>query len=352
MVEIVNQLHASPIAAAKEVKEYFGRQVDKRAASDPEAAAKTQRTKQKAAEIRGAALKHLGEGKTWNELSSAIDRWWVELKVNAGRDTFAAAFKAKTMTVRVIAKGGSAQGGKFKAQIPAGESGTTTGEAEMELNRDRASILDRTKPQTWTAEQSDIEAKKKTGLYELSASLLDPERKSGIYPQLKFYSNPEAVVFMPSASPKDLQIFAAISELVDANNAKLRDIGAELTRMTLAQSTDMGTKYVDKSAGNLGTDIRYGESGTLIRYSGGTGKPAREHEIEARRTNALQCTDILVDSKHLVNEVVIEYRKHASGKFPLFTEIDHAQKRFYILDPATFVRTGKYIDNDGIEQSS
>ena len=350
MVAILNELHASPIAAATEVKDYFGRQVDKRAATDPDAAAKTLRTKRKAAGLRGDALKQLGEGKTWTELSSAIDAWWTELKANAAKDTFAAAFQAKTMTVRVVAKGGSAQGGKFKAQIPVGESNTTTGEAEMELKRDRGSILDRTKPQTWTAEQGDIAAKKITGLYELSASLLDPDRDSGIYPQLKFYSNPEAVVFMPSASPKDLQIFAAISELADANSAKLREIAAELTRITLAQSTDMGTKYVDKSPGNKGTDIRYGESGTIIRYSGGTGKAAREHEIEARRTNALRYTDILADNKHLVNEVVIEYRKHASGRFPLFTEIDHAQKRFYILDPTTFVRTGKYIDNKGIER--
>jgi hypothetical protein len=131
----------------------------------------------------------------------------------------------------------------------------------------------------------------------------------------------------------------------------LRTKGQEsvLTRIILAQSTDMGTKYVDKSQGNLGTDVHYGETGTVIRYKGGKGMPARSHEIEARRTNALQYTGILDDEKKVVNEVVVEYRKHASGKFPLFTEIDHKNKQFHILDPSSFQRTGRYIDNQGRE---
>jgi hypothetical protein len=108
----------------------------------------------------------------------------------------------------------------------------------------------------------------------------------------------------------------------------------------------MGTKLVDMSPGNTWADIRYGESGTVIRYAGGKGKPARAHEIEARRLNALQYFNILDDAKHLVNEVVVEYRRHASGLFPLFTEIDHDAKRFYILN-AGFKRTGQYIDNEG-----
>jgi hypothetical protein len=90
--------------------------------------------------------------------------------------------------------------------------------------------------------------------------------------------------------------------------------------------------------------------GTIWRYAGQrAAEPTRPYELEARRTNALQYTSALMrDPKKLVNEIVVEYRKHAAGKFPVFTRIDHTRKRFYILDPAkNFAETGEYIDNDG-----
>ncbi len=349
MIKIIDELHQAKSTGGSEVASFFMRQVDKRSAEEPTESVKGKAamSKKRATELKSNALSKLGGGQTWKDLRPQIDNWWEKVKKAAADDTFATAFQAKRMTVRAIAKDSGQQGGKFPAQIPKGESGTTTGKTDMTLDRNRESIKTRTKPETWTGESQDLTVKQKTGLYELSASLLSPDRD--IFSQLKFYSAPEAVVFMPAASPEDYQILLALTELVDADQAKLREISSEMTRIVLAQSTDMGTKYVDKSPDNLGTDIRYGETGTLIRYAGGTGKPAREHELEARRTNALEYTKILDDSKKLVNEVVVEYRKHASGRFPLFTEIDHKNKRFYILDPTTFQRTGKYIDNSGNE---
>jgi Domain of unknown function (DUF4157) len=352
MIRIVNALHAGLPGSkeAKEVADYFRKQVDDRSAKEPTAAVekKTEQEKERAKKLRASGLQSLGPGTSWKELSGKIAAWRKEVKKRAEDETFRTAFEAKRMTVRAIAKDSDQQGGTFKAQVLSGESKTTTGQADMTLERNRASILKRTEPKTWAGEAQDIAVKQKTGLYELSASLLDPDPKRGIFSQLKFYKEPEAVVFMPASTPEDNQIFAAISELVDADQPTLRDISSEMTRITLAQSTDMGTKYVDKSVGNVGTDIRYGESGTLIRYPGGTGKPARAHELEARRTTALEYTKILGDPKKLVNEVVVEYRKHASGRFPLFTHIDHKDKRFYILDPKkNFERTGQYIDDQG-----
>lgn len=352
MIQIIDQLDAAKVPAT-EVKQYLGRQVDGRAAGESaeSVAEKAAALRERGAQIRERALGKLGEGKTWAELSKGIDEWWRILKERTAKDnSFEVVYASARMTVRGVAKGGEQQGGKFKAQIMAGESGTTTGKADMTLERDRKSILDRTNPTTWTSEKSDLAAKQKSGLYELSASLLDPKRED-IFAQLKFYSTPEAVVFTPAAYPEDQQIFAAISALADADQPKLREISSEMTRIIGAQSTDMGTKLVDMSAGNTGDDIRYGESGTLIRYAGGKGKAARAHEIEARRLNALQYFNILDDSKHLVNEVVVEYRRHASGLFPLFTEMDRDAKRFYILD-SSFKKTGEYIDNKGEVQKA
>ncbi len=350
MIRIIDELHNNKIPGAGEIELFFGGIVTRRAAKESKESVeeKTRRSKAEAAGIRSAALGNLGEGKTWTQLSGKIDAWWEGLKDTARRESFKAALDAGRMTVRSIAKDSAGHGGEFPAQIFVGEAQTDTGKTPMTLVRDRASILTRVKPETWATGASEMEVKK-TGLYELSASLLRSGTK--ILDQMKFYGEPEAVVFMPASTPEDQQIFAAISELADADQHKLREIGSELTRIIMAQSSDMGTKYVDMSAGNAGTDIHYGESGTIIRYAGGSGMPARKHEIEARRTNALRYTDILKANKTRANEVVLEYRKHASDKFPLFTELDHDTKRFYILDPVDgFRRTGKYIDNDGVER--
>ena len=321
----------------------------RRAASEPldSVMAKASELRERADVIKAQALGKLGSGTTWKELEKGIDEWWASMRRRTKADTsFATLYKAGRMTVRAIARDGDAQGGTFKAQVLSGESGTKPGVADMTLERNRASILKRTDPATWNGEKSDRDAKRKTGLYELSASLLNPDRKV-IFPQLKFYSTPEAVVFMPASYPEDQQIFAAISELVDADQPKLRAISSEMTRITMAQASDMATKLVDMSAQNDGSDIRYGESGSVVRYKGGEEKLARLHEIEARRLNALQYFNIFDDVKQMRNEVVVEYRKHASDEFPLFTEIDHTNKRFYVLDSKTFVRTGAYIDNLG-----
>ncbi len=348
MIRIIAELKAANVA--NDVSQYFGRQVDKRAAGESSASVKAEAEAIRATRdtmVRNA-LSLLGKGETWAELSTDIDRWWKALEITAKKDeaTFNAPYMNRQMTVRAVAKNSAAQGGMFKASIMKGESKTTTGDADMSLERDRESILKRTNPENWSGETSDLAAKQKTGLYELSASLLDPSRKD-ILSQMKFYKAPEAVVFAPAAHPLDQQIFAAISTLADADQPTLRKISSKMTRIIMAQSTDMGTKYVDFSPGNTGTDIRYGESGTLIRHAAGTGKAARSHELEERRLNALMYWRILKDSKQLVNEVVVEYRQHASGLFPLFAKVDHNQKRFYILKKSNFEPTKAYIDNEG-----
>ncbi len=349
MLQILDILHGVD-GTAKEVWVVFARQVDQRSAAEASGPVqeKVSEVQGRSERLRAEALARLGAGTTWAALAPAISKWSEAMKETARQESFATMYEAKRMTVRGIAKGGEQQGGTFKAQVPVGESGTATGVADMTLDRGRDSISKRTNPATWTGTDNEMEVKRKQGLYELSASLLDPT-KDDIFSQLKFYAAPEAVVFMPAASPEDSQVFSAISRLVDADQPTLRTIGSEMTRIILAQGSDMGTKCVDKSEGNQGNAVRYGESGTVIRYKGGTGKPARSHEIEARRENALQYRSILDDPKATVNEVVVEYRNHAGGKFPLFTEIDHQKKQFHILDSTTFKRTGKYIDNKGVE---
>jgi hypothetical protein len=352
VIKIIYEAHHAKVAGANDVSLYLGGKADELAAgeSTESVEAKTEEAKRKGDELRAAGLAKLGGGTTWEALSGAIEEWFRGLKERAAQDTFKTAFEAGRMTVRAISAQSDEETAvgfrEFEAQVPEGEAGTTTGKAKMKLGRGRETILKRVKPETWTG--TDDAVKTQTGLRELSASLLNPDRD--IYPQLKFYTEPEAVVFMPASSPDDLQIFAAISQLKDADQGALRRIGAEITRIIRAQASDMGTKYVDFSSGNAGTDIRYGDTGTIIRYAGGTGKAARKHELEWRRTNALQYTEILEDLKQVVNEVVVEYRKHASGKFPLFTQIDHDAKCFHILDPITFRRTGKYIDTNGEEK--
>lgn len=98
-----------------------------------------------------------------------------------------------------------------------------------------------------------------------------------------------------SAEEDDLKIFAAIANLDDRDEAFLREAKSPMTRLKLAQSSDMGTTLTDVSTEGGKDKFSYGATGTVIRKKGGKAWDASATEIKARSTNALEYTKVLAD---------------------------------------------------------
>jgi hypothetical protein len=280
------------------------------------------------------ALKTLGEGESWKALKPAIDEWKSRLKQFEKADTFEAAFKDRRMTGRQINTAG--RGGDFDVRRVHGGV-----DRKMKLARDVPSIRTRMNPTNFY--NSGKSSKNRLGLHDLSASLLNPA--TNISHQLKHYQD-AVVLFMPVPPEDDLRILAALAKLDDRDEAEIRQLKSEITRLKLAQSSDMGTVYVDVSTGRFAPGkFRYGITGTIIRAKGTTGQDATAEELAARRTNALKYKSILDDDLASVNEVVIAYRKHESSLFPMFGKWDGSSGYNVVND--ALKPSGHYISDKG-----
>lgn len=279
-------------------------------------------------------LSKLGGAKTWEALAPKIAEWWQTLKKAEASDTFELAYKANRMTARQIDLGG--RGGRFSVAKPDRASGRT-----ITLSRGILGIEERVKAQNFYEPKAGASLEYGKGLHDLSASLLDKRRN--ISEQLKFYDN-AVVLFMPVPEEDDLRIFAALSALKDADEQVLRMMASQLTRIKLAQGSDMGTSFVDVSEEGGPDNFKYGSTGTVIRMKGGMAKAATDTELKARATNALEYKKILDAGVTTVNEIVMAYRQHASKSFPMYARWDGTV--FHILD-SNLKPTGEHVTNDG-----
>ncbi|OLR91828.1 hypothetical protein [Actinokineospora bangkokensis] len=237
-----------------------------------------------------------GDGATWTARREQIEEWWAGVKAAEAGETWAGAYAANRLSARQI-------GANHKDAL---------------------------------------------GLHDLSASLLDGSKPT-VLEQLKHYGD-AIVVFMPVPSETDAQVFHAISTLAEPDEPVLRGYRNNLTRVRLAQGSDMHTIFVDDGAGPPApVRARYGITGRVQRAKGAPEVLADEVDIDARRTNALQHSKILgAGATQAVNEIVVAYRKHASPVFPCFAKWDQATQRFNVLkdgNPST--PTGAYITNTG-----
>lgn len=295
----------------------------------------------------------LGDWLAWKDLRPLAKQWWADLKRWEATDTFEAAFKDNRMTARQINIGKTARGGEFPVINKAAPEDKLK-ERNIKLERDVASIKARTKPENFFNRETGKSMKNELGLHDLSASLLDGKRK--ISEQLKRYEE-SVVLFMPVPNEEDLQLFCVLNdisklELKDKDDNDIREMRSQLTRIKLAQASDMGTKYVDVSNPEdpkSQAKFRYGVTGTIIRQKGGIGLKASEQEIKARRSNALRYKSILESEITKVNEVVMAYRAHASSTFPMFAiwMEDPKEHHFLVVNPDTGGGTGMVVTDGG-----
>ena len=283
------------------------------------------------------------EGSDWKTLTPLIDRWFEDLKAWEAIDTFNKAFQDKRMTVRQVnIDPTTARGGTF-----------TVGTRQMKLARDIPGIAARMAPTNYFDPVTLRRKKNELGLHDLSASLLTNTR--AIRSQLKGYENVIAL-FMPLVQEEDLYLFDSLNKTAKKEldgSVLMKTLRSKLTRVKLAQASDMGATFEDTKPGGPEGNFRYGLTGTIIGEDQRgklikVGRPATAEELFNRKTNALHYKNILINPVVSVNEIVMAYRHHASPLFPMFAQWDKWLRYFRVIDTNTMKPTAYKIGNDGV----
>ena len=286
----------------------------------------------------------------------AIRDWWIAFKDWEKEETFDRAFTEGRMSVRTIkyetvhkplSMVRNAEPEKGKQELGGISDTGITG------------LMKRMDPSNFVGHgQLNESSKYELGLHDMSVSLLHPKRKIehqlyGYAFQTDSHAVTEAtstyVVFMPLPMPEDLSLFIVMNQIAKEERNRtpeiyqaVRAIRSELTRVKFADPDDSHIGFVDISE-NVNTDkykYRYGikqsEAETVAgKYSGNLAK---------RRAAARQYTSILetafekslrtanaADAKKVkyYNEIIVAYRKHASGLFPLYAR--WANSKFQVV---------------------
>ncbi|EWC60889.1 hypothetical protein UO65_3819 [Actinokineospora spheciospongiae] len=348
MLKDVETFHFAPERKAELRKEVEDRQ-------DPVKVAERERVARERADAQRAVGQRLlqqglvalgGAGTTWKARKAQIEKWWADLKAAEARETWAGAYAANRMSARQI--GADGRGGEFSIVNRAARRDPTK-QVNITLDRSAKGVLARMDPANFNDPGTGANHKDALGLHDLSASLLDGSKPT-VFDQLKGYAD-AVVVFMPVPSETDAQVFNAISSLAEPDAPVLRGYRNALTRVRLAQGSDMHTILVDDGEGPPApVRVRYGVTGRVQRAKGAAETIADEVDIDVRRTNALQHNVILgAGATQTVNEIVVAYRRHASPVFPCFTRWDEATKRFNVIEDGDPTKpTGAYITNAGV----
>jgi hypothetical protein len=272
---------------------------------------------------------------SWADHLHRINAWWVGLKTTEKVEDWDYLYMSDRICVRGINTSSGALGGWLMADAASGAKDAK--QERVLLWRDPESIRARMVPDNFLHAPGEKSAKNKLGLHALSTCLLDHHK--AISDQVKPYEKC-IQVFMPVPSERDLQIFAALSSLRGADEKRLIEMRASMTRVEGAAGEDMHTRYVYERSAGGGVSVRYGVTGTY--KDNGAVKLVSPIDIRARRTNALEYHRVLGEgATAAVGEVVVSFRQCANPFFPLFTEWDETDKRYYIGKP---VPTSQYAE--------
>jgi len=308
---------------------------------------------------RNALNQAVDEGQPWSILEPFVNNWFQVLKQWEALDTFNTAFSEDRMTMRVTksetpkdppttvktAKWNVAQGTYeiMKEQTP-----TTP----VYIKREH--IVQRTDPTKFAI----VGGKYAHGLLELPASLLNHTKMiaANIYPT----TTEGWAVFMPLPMAADNALYYTLRSIEKQRQdpraaTKMREIRSELTRIKLGQNSDMHTGYVALDRNDGRPHYRYG-------YTGQEGlRPITFAERKARFDARMNYQSVLkLKEGASYNEVVVAYRQHRSGAFPLFAlwpglPTDEGERnrlranpqlRLAVID-ALGNPTGKFITNTG-----
>jgi hypothetical protein len=215
-----------------------------------------------------------------------VKRWLDDLKAKEDKETFKKAFDDKRMTIRGIGAPASGaddswkRGGLTKPfgtqhKAMTGITGNVT-TSEIQLYKGVDGMKERLKPANFLPSvkvPNNVKPKAKyaLGLYDLSATLLTNDRP--ITDQIKGYHGKAIWVFMPVPRQEDLKTFYGLNQCAKkpdscpAYKQYVRMLASRITRIKLAQASDMHTGYIDVAGldyyapPKAKTSIRYGLTG-------------------------------------------------------------------------------------------
>jgi hypothetical protein len=282
-----------------------------------------------------------GPGNIANTIQQVED-WWGAYKEWEAEDTFYAAVSEGRMTVSQRPFSQTHEGLSMVRQAEPDKGKQDLGGS---YNVGLTGLTLRTNPASFDLTADGERGKYALGLHDLSGSLLNPARPS-IFDQLNSKSDAAGsklrdwvVVFMPVAGTEDHVVFnllnAAAKEVRDRFPLfyrRVQEMRRRMSRIKLAEEKDMHCGFVDVSTGATAADAPLKK----YRYGLGSVKAGKltPHIAERRKNLALHYNSILARTTGY-NEIIIAYREHASGHFPVAARWDFgalpAIKRFRVV---------------------
>ena len=259
----------------------------------------------------------------WGTASGIITTWWNEYKAWERQDTLEAAFNNHRLTTRFYKRAFDAQ---LDMKAKSGHGGAQKDFAGHKVYVGLKGLAEYTNPNNFLpAAEGMTKRKVELGLYDQSARLLDGRKDiSGqVFGRIEDGHN---YAFMPLSDPDDQVVFHKLNEIAkslrsqsQALYALVRDIRSKMTRIKLAQETDMGTNFTALAPEDtLNPKFKYGISPTTTLPGMVVAKKFSEEDaakiLTQRQIAAMNFKQILLAEKG--NEITVAYRQHA-GIFPL-----------------------------------
>ena len=209
----------------------------------------------------------------------------------------------------------------------------------------------RMNPENFLSPKNFKSSKYKLGLHDLSASLLNPNRKISDKQTYNNLKNSDShglkAVFMPLPRQEDLELFHMLNSVskkypdqIEFYNL-IRGYRSKMTRLKQAYERDLASGcFVLNPDNTVNPKFRRGIGGTL-KISSDKSRTfetdkERNKEITILKDKAVFYKDILPRStrEKAVNEIIISYRHHGNTNFPIIATWDLTKKQFERISPA------------------
>lgn len=301
-------------------------------------------------------------GKNLSDVVLAVWRWWYAYKEWEGEDTFLTAFKEKRLAITQRPDERYVEKAKTQYQMQA------TRYTDPEKPKDNPkgvtytvsvqSLKDRANPANFGGDKSaGLTTKYKLGLFDLSASLLNPLVPS-IKGQVRWSLAGSGdkkfwpVVFVALPKPADVDMYNKLKKFAaDTKNTELQGVVAfirhRMTRPKLADSADMGAgPYILSKTDSAHPKIKYG-----YKSDDGVATTQTKKRETMAQTNY---QDMIKNAKPYArpnpesgkmiasNEITLAVRQHNSKRFPVITCFDGDSDKFVFTEPNLFFPQ-KYI---------
>jgi hypothetical protein len=286
------------------------------------------------------------------DVTHDVWRWWNAYKEWEGEDTFKAAFEEKRLCI---------------TQRPDEENVTSTIKTSYDMQASRStdarvpsisypgvtysvgvqSLAQRMDPANFTVSSEGVRRKYELGLFDLSASLLNPGYPT-IKGQLRWSAQSTKklwpVVFIPLPKPADVRLYHKLKEFAAAQKDPVllgivNFIRQRMTRPMLAAAGDIGAGPFDVApAGSRRPKIKYG-------WKSNEGELTEETKQRAKMA-ATDYQEMIADAKPILgggygkvvasNELTIALRQRNGKRFPMITRFLEKSDGFRVDQPNGF----------------